>query len=91
MGLRVPTLTYYWTMTREAQTVLADALRLDVPSRAQLAVELLGSLDGPTDPGADAAWAVEIERRVTAIEAGTVKLEAWADVRGRIEREILNR
>ena len=48
-------------------------------------------LDGPTDPGADAAWAAEIERRVTAIEAGTVKLEAWADVRTRIEREVLNR
>lgn len=96
MALRVPTLTYNWTMTREAQTVLADALRLDVPSRAQLAVELLGSLDGPTDPGADAAgadaaWAVEIEQRVTASEAGAVNLEAWADVRSRIEREILNR
>jgi len=78
-------------MTREAQAVLAEALRLDVPSRAQLAAELLGSLDGPTDPNADAAWAAEIERRVTAIEAGTVKLEGWADVRDRIEREILNR
>ncbi|MXW38704.1 MAG: addiction module protein [Acidobacteria bacterium] len=60
-------------MTREAQTVLAEALRLDVPSRAQLAAELLGSLDGPTDPDAGAAWA-EIERRVTAIEAETMKL-----------------
>ena len=70
---------------------MTDALRLDVPSRAQLAVELLGSLDGPTDPGADAAWAVEIEQRVTASEAGAVNLEAWEDVRGRIEREILNR
>jgi putative addiction module component (TIGR02574 family) len=78
-------------MTREAQTVLAEALRLDLPARAQLATELLGSLDGPTDPDADAAWAAEIQRRVTAIEAGTVELEAWADVRSRIEREILNR
>jgi len=77
-------------MTREAQTVLAEALRLDVPSRAQLAAELVGSLDGPADPGAEAAWAAEIERRITAIEAGTVKLESWEDVRSRIEREILN-
>jgi len=77
-------------MTREAQTVLAEALRLDVPSRAQLAAELLGSLDGPTDSGAEAAWAAETERRVTAIEAGTVQLESWGDVRSRIEREILN-
>ena len=77
-------------MTREAQTVFAEALRLDVPSRAQLAAELLGSLDGPTDPDAEAAWAAEIQRRVVAIEAGTVELEAWEDVRSRIEREILN-
>ena len=47
-------------------------------------------LDGPTDPGAG-AWAAEIERWITAIEAGTVKLEAWADVRTRIEREVLKR
>ena len=64
-------------MTQEAQTVLA--------------AELLASLDGPTDPRAGAAWAAEIERRVTASEAGAVNLEAWADVRSRIEREILNR
>ena len=88
--LHIPTLTYNGRMTREAQTVLAEALRLDVPSRAQLAAELLGSLDGPTDPGAEQAWAAEIERRVTAIEAGTVKLESWEDVRSRIEREILS-
>ena len=55
-----------------------------------MAAELLDSLDGPADPGAGAAWAAEIERRVTAIEAGTVKLESWEEVRGRIEREILN-
>ena len=48
-------------------------------------------LDGPIDPGAGAVWAAEIERRIAEIEAGTVKLEAWADVRTRIEREILNR
>jgi hypothetical protein len=34
---------------------------------------------------------VEIERRVAAIEAGTVKLEPWEDVKRRIERDILGR
>lgn len=77
-------------MTREVKTVLAEALRLDVPSRAQLAAVLLGSLDGPADPGTELEWAAEIERRITTIEAGTVKLESWEDVRSRIEREILN-
>lgn len=78
-------------MTKSAEAVLADALRLDSESRAELATELLASLDGPADPGAEAAWAAEIERRVAAIEAGSVKLESWETVRRRIEKEILKR
>jgi putative addiction module component (TIGR02574 family) len=42
-------------------------------------------------PDAEAAWAAEIERRVDAIEAGTVVLEPWEDVRRRIEKDILGR
>ena len=76
-------------MTKATEAVLADALRLDLDARAEVAAELLASLDGPADPGADAAWQIEIERRVTAIEAGTVKLEPWNDVKRRIEKEIL--
>ena len=78
-------------MTKAAEAVLADALRLDLDARAELAAELLASLDGPTDPDAEAAWQVEIERRVAAIEAGTVRLEPWEDVKRRIEKEILGR
>jgi putative addiction module component (TIGR02574 family) len=78
-------------MTKAAEAVLADALKLDVEARAELATELLASLDGPADPDAEAAWEVEIARRVAAIEAGTVKLEPWEDVKRRIEKEILGR
>ena len=78
-------------MSKAAQSVLAEALRLDVDARAELAVELLKSLDGPADPDAEAVWAEEIERRVEAIEAGTVELEPWEDVKRRIESEILGR
>ena len=78
-------------MSKAVQSVLAEALRLDLHGRAELAAELLKSLDGPADPGAEAAWAVEIERRVEAIEAGTVELEPWEDVKRRIESEILGR
>jgi putative addiction module component (TIGR02574 family) len=78
-------------MTKAAQAVLADALRLDLDARAELAAELLASLDGPADPDAEAAWAAEIERRVAAIEAGMVELEPWKDVKHRIEKEILGR
>jgi hypothetical protein len=52
---------------------------------------LLASLDGPADPDAERAWNAEIERRVAAIEAGTVRVESWGHVKRRIEKEILGR
>ena len=78
-------------MTKPISSVLADALRLDDSARAELAAELLASLDGPTDPDAAAAWDAEIEQRIDAIEAGRVALEPWDEVRRRIERDILGR
>ena len=78
-------------MTKPAAAVLADALRLDLNARAEIAAELLASLDGPPDADAEAAWAIEIERRVAAIESGTVKLEPWDDLKRRIEKDILGR
>jgi putative addiction module component (TIGR02574 family) len=78
-------------MSKAIQTVLADALRLEPDARAEVAAELLASLDGPEDPDAEAAWDAEIDRRVEAIEAGTIRLESWVDVKRRIERDILGR
>jgi putative addiction module component (TIGR02574 family) len=76
-------------MTKATETVLANALRLDADERAELAAELLASLDGPADPDAEAAWACEIRNRVHALEEGSAELEAWEDVKRRIETEIL--
>ena len=44
--------------------------------RAQLAHELIVSLDGPEEDAdeVEAAWEVEIERRLAEVEIGTVKL-----------------
>ncbi len=78
-------------MTKATEAVLAEALRLDTDARAQLAAELLASLDGPSDPDAEAAWQVEIERRVADLESGKVKLEPWEQVKRRIEKAILGR
>ena len=78
-------------MTNVARVVLAEALRLAFDAGAEIAAELLGSLHGPSDPDAETAWNVEIERRVAAIEAGRVRVESWDDVRRRIEREALGR
>jgi len=78
-------------MTKATEAVLARALRLGRSERADLATELLASLDGPADPGAEAAWEAEILRRVQDIDAGTAELEDWNDVKRRIESEILGR
>jgi putative addiction module component (TIGR02574 family) len=78
-------------MSKTSKAILANALRLDPDSRAEVAAELLASLDGPADPDAETAWAAEIERRVVAIEAGTTRLEPWDEVKSRIERELLGK
>src|SRR5450756_1808906 len=57
-------------MTQAAAVVLAEAPRLDEHARAELAAELLASLDGPTDSEAETEWAAEIDRRVASIESG---------------------
>jgi putative addiction module component (TIGR02574 family) len=78
-------------MHKAATEVLADALRLEPNARAEVAAELLASLDGPADPDAEAAWDAEIDRRIAAIEAGTIQLEPWSEVKRRIERDLLGR
>ena len=78
-------------MPKAMTDVLADALRLEPDARAEVAAELLASLDGPTDPDAEAAWDAEIDRRIAAIEAGTIQLEPWSELKRRIERDLLGR
>ena len=78
-------------MSKVTPSVLADALRLAPDARAELAAELLASLDGPEDRDAQAEWNAEIDRRIEAIEAGTAGLEPWDDVKHRIEKELLGR
>jgi putative addiction module component (TIGR02574 family) len=78
-------------MTKAAQALLADALQLDLKTRADLAAELLASLDGPADADAEQTWAAEIERRAAGLEAGTEPVESWDETKRRIERDILRR
>ena len=59
-------------------------LALPLDERADLAHELLSSLDGDADDGAAEAWDTAIERRANAIKSGCVQTESWAVVRGRL-------
>lgn len=64
--------------------VLEDALTLPVQDRAQVAHELLRSLEAE-DPDAAAAWSDEIRRRIDEVEAGTAQLDDWEAVKARLE------
>jgi putative addiction module component (TIGR02574 family) len=75
-------------MTTLVEELSARARTLPSHDRARLAEELLDSLQGDTDSEADAAWDREIERRVTEIEAGTVKLISAEDVHAEARRLI---
>ncbi|MGA8259324.1 MAG: addiction module protein [Arenicellales bacterium] len=52
----------------------SQVLTLSEPERAELAHDLIQSLDAPSDEGVDEAWDAEIQRRLSHIDAGTAKL-----------------
>ena len=75
-------------MTQRAQAILHEALALPLEDRANVAAELLASLDDdaiekPADVAA--AWASEIEKRARRVMAGESIGVAWEDVRARAE------
>ena len=81
-------------MTSRAQEVLREALAWSADDRAELAAELLASLDeaAAEDPAeVEAAWAAEIERRARRVMSGETAGIPWEDVRRRAEAELRHR
>jgi putative addiction module component (TIGR02574 family) len=60
-------------MTTAADQLLPTLLQLPSEDRGELAARLLGSLDDPADPDAEAAWDAEIRDRVEEVKQGRVK------------------
>jgi hypothetical protein len=75
-------------MSGRAQKVLGDALGLTDDERADVALELVASLDGPRDSDAEGAWVVEIERRARRVLAEPGGGEEWSVVRAAIESKL---
>jgi putative addiction module component (TIGR02574 family) len=71
-------------MNASAQRLLQEAMSLSVGERADLAAELLASLDPNADPDADRLWEEEIERRVAELDSGTASTIPWHEVRARL-------
>lgn len=71
-------------MTTRARKLLQDAMELPVSERAELAADLLASLDGEPDSAVEAAWAAEIERRARDALAAPDDDIAWETVRAEL-------
>lgn len=71
-------------MSRDTAEILKDALALPVEARAAIADSLLDSLDGEVDADAEAAWQIEIQRRVAELDSKVVSPLPWAEVRARL-------
>ncbi len=77
-----------------AQELLREALSLPIDQRADVAAELLASLDDADSEDAgevEAAWAAEIERRARRVMAGESAGTAWEDVRRQGEAALRER
>jgi putative addiction module component (TIGR02574 family) len=80
-------------MTSRAQELLREALTLPAAERADVAAELLASLDDEETDTADieTAWATEIEKRARCVLAGESTAIPLEEVRRRAEAEIRKR
>jgi putative addiction module component (TIGR02574 family) len=73
----------------EAGELLKQALTLSEKERAELASNLIDSLDPIVDSDAELAWQEEVARRLEEVESGKVKTISWDEVR-RKGRTLLN-
>jgi putative addiction module component (TIGR02574 family) len=71
-------------MKSDSAELLKEALKLPPEARAALANFLLDSLDQDVDEDAEAAWQVEIDRRLRELDSHSVKAIPWAEARRRI-------
>ena len=78
-------------MSQRADALLQEALALPATERAEVATELLASLDSPSPEdlaAVQAAWAKEIERRARRVLSSDATGESWETVRERTARRL---
>jgi hypothetical protein len=82
---------YRDSVSTDAQALLREAMSLPDEERADIAAELLASLDDAAveDPAvARELWTREIERRARLVVAGEDDGQDWNDLRTRITNEL---
>ena len=68
-------------MNTTAKRLYDDALQLPDSERAELAAWLIESLDPEVDRDIDAAWDIEIKRRIEELDSGKVTAVPWPEAR----------
>jgi putative addiction module component (TIGR02574 family) len=78
-------------MTRNAKTLLQDALTLAEQNRAEIAGALLESLEPSLEVDVESAWRQEVAARVAALDAGEVETTPWEAIRDRFLARLSDR
>lgn len=76
-----------WVVAMQSEDLRREALALSDDERADLAADLLVSLEQPESTDSSdvrSEWAAEIERRARRVLAGDANSEGWATVRKRV-------
>ena len=74
-------------MNLTAATLLAQALELPESDRADVATQLIESLDPITDGDAETAWSNEILNRIEDMRGGRIQSLSWPEARRLIMEE----
>jgi len=82
--------SYDGDVTTNAQKLLEQALTLAANNRAELAAQLLATLD-EAEADVESAWAAEIERRAADARRNPGDDQDWRTVLDEIQREVLSR
>lgn len=76
--------------TDTMERLRSEALTLSGTERAELAHDLIESLDAPADEGVGEAWNNEIVRRIAQIDSGQAKLLNRDEFRKKLQDRIRN-
>jgi putative addiction module component (TIGR02574 family) len=75
-------------MSTTFEDIKEKAAQLSELERAELALALIESLDGPPDADVEEAWRIEVERRLGQIERGEVQLLRGDEVLERLRHRL---
>ena len=75
-------------MQEDPGEILKAALSLPAEARAALADSLLESLDAEVDENAEELWRVEIRKRMTEMDTGSVRKIPWNEAEARLMKRL---